>query len=142
MEYKIHTLHRGKFIWILLGGLFAVGYILSFFELRELVKIIALLFCIPAIMFLGAKLSYQDSTWTIDSNRLIIEKAGKTSEVAIDQIEYIKNHMRSGGNLLAIYRKGKSTPMRVWRNKLFVHTDQFDELTARLRELGIEFVIA
>jgi len=142
MTYKIHTLHRGKFIWILLGGLFAAGFALSYFDIREIIKIIILLFCIPAIMFLAAKISYQESVWKIDGDLLSIHKSGQTTEINIAQIEYIKNHMRSGGNLLAIYTKGKSRPTRIWRNKLFVDTDQFDELSVQLKEHGIEFIIA
>lgn len=141
-SYHIHSLHRGKFIWILLGSLFLLGYLLSYADIREIVKIIILLFSIPAALFAGAKFSYQASTWHFTDQTIRIQKPGKDIEIPIADIAYIKNHMRSGGNLLGIYREKKSTPIRIWRNKLFVAQDDFDAMLQQLKALGIEIIMA
>ena len=141
MIFHIHTLHRGRFIWILLGCLFAAGFLLSYVQVSEIVKILILLFCIPVILFLAVKVSLQPSTWDLQTDRLHIDKAGKVYEVSFENLAYIKNHLRSGGNLIAIYKNQKGTPIRIWRNKLFVKNDDFDAMMQEFRNRQIEIVI-
>ncbi|WP_313189590.1 hypothetical protein [Sphingobacterium sp.] len=141
MTYQINTLHRGRFIWILLGSLFVVGYFLSLSTLQEIYKILILLFCIPAIMWAAVRFSKQNSTWVIDNSNITITKFGKETQIPIAEITYLKNHIRSGGNLLAFHKKGKMSTVRIWRNKIFASNDQFDQLIQTIKELGIEIVI-
>lgn len=141
MTFQIFTLHRGKFIWILLSCLFLSGFILSFVELQEIAKIIILLFCIPAILFVSVKFSFITSQWQVLDNKLIIERANENHEFLFKEIKYIKNHLRSGGNLIAIYKKGKSTPLRIWRNKLFSKVDEFDSMLYHLKNKGVEIYL-
>jgi len=140
MQYSINTLHRGKFIWILLGGLFIIGIGLSWLELQEITKIIILLFCIPGLLFGAVKLNQQVSTWTIDGQQLTVITSKKTTQIDLQNISYIKNHIRSGGNLIAFHFSGKTSTKRFWRNKLFVGTDAFDELVAELKIREIEIL--
>ncbi|MGH2624544.1 MAG: hypothetical protein ACRDE7_12815 [Sphingobacterium sp.] len=139
MKYTINTLHRGKFIWILLGGLFTIGIGLSLLELQEIVKIIILLFCIPALLFGAVKFNKQSSIWTIDGDLLSISTKNKTTQFDLKQVAYIKNHVRSGGNLIAFHFSEKISTKRFWRNKLFVSPDDFDELISifKSREIHI-----
>ncbi|MGB7526591.1 hypothetical protein [Sphingobacterium cellulitidis] len=141
MIFQINTLHRGRFIWILLGSLFFVGYLLSMSNFQEIYKILILLFCIPAIMWSAVKFSKQISTWEVDNSNISITKFGKATTIPIADISYLKNHIRSGGNLLAFHTKGKSGTVRVWRNKIFASNDQFDDLIQVIKELGIDIVI-
>jgi hypothetical protein len=141
MRYQINTLHRGRFIWILLGSLFFVGYLLSLTTLQEIYKILILLFCIPVIMWSAVRFSKDSSTWEILDNKIVINIFGKEILLPIDSIAYIKNHIRSGGNLVVFHKKGKSGATRIWRNKIFANNDQFDSLISYLKELGIEIMI-
>lgn len=141
MTFEINTLHRGRFIWILLGSLFVVGYLLSLTQLQEIYKIIILLFCIPAIMWAAVRFSKDSSTWSIQNRNINITIFNKELSFAVDEISYIKNHIRSGGNLVVFHKKGKSPATRIWRNKIFASNDQFDELIAALKALEIEILI-
>ena len=140
MKYDINTLHRGKFIWILLGGLFAIGIGLSLLELQEIVKIIILLFCIPALLFGAVKFNKQTSIWTIEGNSLTVSTKNKTTQFDLQQVAYIKNHVRSGGNLLAFHFSEKISTKRFWRNKLFVGPDAYDELLNEFKLRNIDIV--
>jgi len=140
MKYDINTLHRGKFIWILLGGLFAIGIGLSLLELQEIVKIIILLFCIPALLFGAVKFNKQTSIWTIEGNSLTVSTKNKTTQFDLQQVAYIKNHVRSGGNLLAFHFSEKISTKRFWRNKLFVGPDGYDELLNEFKLRNIDIV--
>lgn len=141
MTFQINTLHRGRFIWILLAGLFAAGFLLSYFDLQEIVKIIILLFCIPLILFAAVKISFQSSTWKLTEQEIHISRAGKDIILPIAEISYIKNHLRSGGNLLAIFFNNKRATLRIWRNKLFVAADDFESLLAELKSKEIAIVL-
>lgn len=140
MQYSINTLHRGKFIWFLLSGLFIIGIGLSWLDLQEITKIIILLFCIPGLLFGAVKLNQQASTWTIDGQQLTIITAKKTTQIDLQNISYIKNHIRSGGNLIAFHFSGKNPTKRFWRNKLFVGVDAYDELFEEFRLRNIEIL--
>lgn len=142
ITYTIHTLHRGRLIQILLGALFVAGIATSLFDIDEIVKILVLLISLPLILFSSVKLSQQPSSWTISQDVIHIEKGRKVYNIPLQDLEYIKNHIRSGGNLIAIHeKKGKNGPLRFWRNKLFQSNDEFDTMVHSLKEIGIPVMI-
>lgn len=140
--FVIHTLHRGRFIQILLGSLFAVGIGASYSHIEEIPKIIALLVCLPLLLFLSVKWSQQPSTWTTKSGVLHIVKGNKAWDIDLTDITYIQNHTRSGGNLIAIHKKKKFQPIRFWRNKLFQSVDEMAELLRHLEAVGVPVTLA
>lgn len=140
--FVIHTLHRGRFIQILLGSLFAVGIGASYINIEEIPKIIALLVCLPLLLFLSVKGSQQPSTWSTKAGRLHIVKGSKNWEFDLKEITHIQNHLRSGGNLLAIHKKKKFQPIRFWRNKLFQSVDEMAEMLRHLESLGVPVTLA
>ncbi len=142
IEYKIHTLHRARFIWILLGFLFLAGFLLSFSNLGEIAKIIILLFCIPVILYTAVRVSYQTSIWKVDEEGITISRPSEEHQFSFSNIAYIKNHIRSGGNLIAIHQNNSRKVYRLWRNKLFMGEDQYDQLIHRIKEAQIEIIIA
>lgn len=139
-KFHIETLHRGRFIWVLLGGLFVAGYLLSLIPFSEIVKILVLLFCIPVLMWIAVRVNRATSVWQITEGNIRITWLGKTREFSCRQISYLKNHTRSGGNLLVFYFIDNSAPVRLWRNKLFVPDDQFDDVLAQINALEIAVV--
>jgi len=140
--FVIHTLHRGRFIQILLGSLFVVGIGASYSHIGEIPKIIALLVCLPVLLFLSVKWSQQPSTWSTTPGVLRVVKGDHTWEFNLQDITYIQNHMRSGGNLLAIHQKKKFQPTRFWRNKLFQSVDDLTEMLRHLEGLGVPITLA
>lgn len=140
--FVIHTLHRGRFIQILLGSLFVVGIGASYISIEEIPKIIALLVCLPLLLFLSVKWSQQPSTWSTHAGLLRIVKGSKTWEFDLKDITHIQNHLRSGGNLLAIHKKKKFQPVRFWRNKLFQSVDEMAEMLRHLESLGVPVTFA
>lgn len=140
--FIIHTLHRGRFIQILLGSLFAVGIAASYSNIEEIPKIIALLVCLPLLLFLSVKWSQHPSTWTTKAGMLHIVKGSKAWDIDLQEITYVQNHTRSGGNLIAIHRKNKFQPIRFWRNKLFQSVDEMAEMLKHLEALGVPVTLA
>ncbi len=141
MTYQINTLHRGRFIWILLGSLFAIGYCMSLTQLQEIYKIILLLFCFPIIMWSAVRFSRDQSYWHINDDTIQINIFGKEILIPINDISFLKNHIRSGGNLMVFHKRGKSSAVRIWRNKIFAKNDQFDDLIQKIKDLEIDIVI-
>ncbi|MGO1648431.1 MAG: hypothetical protein ACTHYC_05290 [Sphingobacterium sp.] len=140
-DFHLQTLHRGRFIWGLLSGLFVIGYVLSLMPLSEIAKILILLFCVPVLMWGSVKFNRAESLWEFNDSNIRITKFGKTHEFSIQEVAYVKNHIRSGGNLLVFYFNEKSAPIRLWRNKMFVPPDQFDALLAKIKALDIEVLL-
>lgn len=140
--FVIHTLHRGRFIQILLASLFAVGIGASYINIEEIPKIIALLVCLPLLLFLSVKGSQQPSTWSTKAGTLHIVKGSNNWEFDLKEITHIQNHLRSGGNLLAIHKKKKFQPIRFWRNKLFQSVDEMAEMLRHLESLGVPVTLA
>ncbi|MCL7988696.1 hypothetical protein M8998_12175 [Sphingobacterium sp. lm-10] len=140
--FVIHTLHRGRFIQILLGSLFVIGIGASYSNIEEIPKIIALLVCLPVLLFLSVKWSQQPSTWSITAGVLHIVKGSKEWEIDLMDITYVQNHMRSGGNLIAIHQKKKFQPLRFWRNKLFQSVDEMAEMFRYLESAGVPVTLA
>ena len=92
-------------------------------------------------MWTAVKFSKESSSWEIVNNSIVINAFEKQTTIPMEDIAYIKNHMRSGGNLVVFHKKGKSAPIRIWRNKIFAANDQFDQLIFKLKELGLEILL-
>lgn len=75
------------------------------------------------------------------AHRLCIEKGKRNYEMRVETIDHIRNHIRSGGNLLAIYRKGQNQPLRFWRNKLFQSADDYETLIQEIKRLEIPYFV-
>lgn len=140
-SYILNTLHRGRMIQILLGVLFAVGFLVARLPVIEVVKIIFVLFSLPGILFVSIRFSQQSSTWKISNSSMITEKGKKNYQIRLDNIDYVRNHVRSGGNLIAIYQKSGKSPLRFWRNKLFQSNDDFDALMLHIRSLDVPYFV-
>lgn len=138
--FHIATLHRGRYMLYLLFGVCVITAAVSRFPLQEMVKILIVLISLPFLLFLSIKLSKNNSEWTLKDKQVHILFANKTEiSFSIDQIKYLRNVPRSGGNLLMIFMHKKSTPKRFWRNKLFQKQDDLNSLIHALREEGVEY---
>lgn len=124
-----------------MGALFVAGIVASLLEINEIHKILILLISLPVILFSSVKFSQLPSEWTIAEDSIHIEKGGKVHHIPLENLEYIKNHIRSGGNLIAIYEKKGNGPLRFWRNKLFQSNDDFDAMIQAFKEKEIPVVI-
>ena len=136
--FEINTLHRRKYMISFFSLLIIAGFISSQISGSEIVKIIAILFTIPIILYLSVKWSNDKSTWEIDEQKLIIRFSNKTKTYHFRDIDHIRSLTRSGGNLYVIYLKNKS-PKRFWRNKLFVSEDDHEKLHQHLLQQDIEY---
>lgn len=96
-RYVLNTLHRGRLIQILLAALFAVAFTVSRLPAAEMVKIIIVLFSLPAILFVSIRYSRQPSAWTLSEGTMRIDKNGVQHSIQLDDIAYVRNHIRSGG---------------------------------------------
>lgn len=135
--FTLHTLHRGRLIQILLSSLFTIGITVSLSGIGEISKIIILLICLPLLLFLSVKFSQQPSQWSVDDQSLMVVKGSKRWVFPFAELTYVQNHIRSGGNLIAVHKKGAFQPVRFWRNKLFQSVDEFDELMQHLQKIQV-----
>lgn len=118
--------------------LFVAGGLSALIPAKELVKIIIMLFTIPAILFLSIKLSQNPSRWSLDDDYLTISFPNRTYTFLVTDIDHIRTLTRSGGTLYVIYFKKKS-PTRFWRNKLFQAEDDQIALQSYLTNSAIEY---
>ncbi|MEJ5055137.1 hypothetical protein [Sphingobacterium sp. MYb382] len=138
--FHIATLHRGRYMLYLLLGVCLVTAAVARFPLQEVVKILIVLISLPFLLFLSIKLSKNNSEWTIADKQVHIRFDNKNEvSFAIDEVKYLRNLPRSGGNLLMIFMHKKLTPKRFWRNKLFQKQDDLNSLIHALREEGVEY---
>lgn len=121
------------FSLLILGGILS-----SQIPASELLKVIAILFTIPIILYLSVRWSKNNSTWKLSAEELNIKFENKIDRYKIEDIDHIKSLTRSGGNLYIIHLKHKS-PKRYWRNKLFSHNDDNTELHQTLTDSAIEY---
>src|SRR5690606_5887194 len=135
-DYEIATLHRGKYMLILLVGLCVVTVIIAQIPIQEVQKIIIVLLSLPLLIFLGTKWSAKPSRWNLNNGRLSIYFQNKPQEIDIENIRYIRNVPRSGGNLIMIFLKDAKQPKRYWRNKLFQSADDLEALMHALKMEG------
>ena len=141
-DFEIATLHRGKYMLVLLAGLCVVTVLVSQLSIQEILKIIIVLLSVPLLLFLGTKWSANPSRWRIDDRLLSINFKNDSHSIDIQTIKYIRNVPRSGGNLIMIFFKDARQPKRYWRNKLFQNADDLDSLIHALKMEGIEYYYA
>ncbi|WP_153844871.1 hypothetical protein [Sphingobacterium paramultivorum] len=136
--FHLSTLHRGKYMLILLISIFLIGMGMSKVPIQEILKIIIALLMIPLALYLAIKSSTLSSTWVLDENILQISNAKKTIVFPLNNISHIRNLKRSGGNLIII-NQNKGPAFRTWRNKLFQKEDDLPLLTEALKDANIEY---
>lgn len=136
--FHLSTLHRGKYMLILLISIFLIGMGMSKVPIQEILKIIIALLMIPLALYLAIKSSTLSSTWVLDENTLQISNAKKTIVFPLHNISHIRNLKRSGGNLIII-NQNKGPAFRTWRNKLFQKEDDLPLLTEALKDADIEY---
>lgn len=141
-DFEIATLHRGKYMLVLLGGLCVETVLVSQLSIQEILKIIIVLLSVPLLLFLGTKWSANPSRWRIDDRLLSINFKNDSHSIDIQTIKYIRNVPRSGGNLIMIFFKDARQPKRYWRNKLFQNADDLESLIHALKMEGIEYYYA
>lgn len=92
-------------------------------------------------MWSAVRFSRDQSYWHINDDTIQINIFGKEILIPINDISFLKNHIRSGGNLMVFHKRGKSSAVRIWRNKIFAKNDQFDDLIQKIKDLEIDIVI-
>jgi len=137
-RFHIHTLHRGKYMLCFFIGLFLAGALGSKLPIKEIFKVVTVLFTIPLILYIAVKISQQPSTWILSENKLIIDFGGNVKTIDLQEVDHIRSLTRSGGNLYVIYFHKKS-PLRIWRNKLFQEDDDHIALHEALLTHPIEY---
>lgn len=138
--YHIATLHRGRYMIYLLVGVCLVTALVARIPIQEIVKIIIVLLSLPVLLLLSTKLSKNTSDWTIKDKEVHILFANKRTEsFHIDDVKYLRNVPRSGGNLLMLFFKKGNGTKRFWRNKLFQKDDDLNSLIHALKQEGIDY---
>lgn len=139
-NFHIATLHRGKYMLLLLIGVCVVTALVSRLPLQETVKIITVLLSLPFLLFASVKWSNNNSVWTVKDGEVEIEFSSRVKErFSLREVKYLRNLPRSGGNLIMIYLHEQRKPKRYWRNKLFQRDDDLNALIHALRQQGIEY---
>lgn len=136
--YVINTLHRGRYMLSFFVLLFIAGGISSLIPASEIIKIIAILFLIPLILYISVRVSQTPSSWIILDNEITISFPNKEYKFSVDEINHIRSLTRSGGTLYVIYLNHKS-PKRYWRNKLFQNEDDQLALQQALTNSPFEY---
>ncbi|MEZ0456011.1 hypothetical protein ABTW23_06275 [Sphingobacterium thalpophilum] len=136
--FHLSTLHRGKYMFILLTSIVIIGIGMSKVPIQEIYKIIITLLLVPLAMFLAVKSAALPSTWQLEADRLTVSNSKKTLVIPLSDISHIRNLKRSGGNLIII-SKNKGAAFRTWRNKLFQKEDDLPLLVEAFREANIEY---
>jgi hypothetical protein len=137
--FHIATLHRGRFMLLLLAGVCLITAFVSRMPIQEIAKILAVLISLPFLIFLSTKWSKAPSVWTINQEKVTVESGTGTDTFMLGDIKYIRNLPRSGGNLLMIFFHKEKAPRRYWRNKLFQQADDLDAMIHAFRQRGIEY---
>ncbi len=136
--FHLSTLHRGKYMFILLTSILLIGVGMSKVPIQEIYKIIIALLMVPLALYLAIKCSSLESTWQLDADKLNISNKKRTIEFALSNISHIRNLRRSGGNLIII-NQNKGAAFRTWRNKLFQKEDDLPLLVEAIEEANIEY---
>ena len=138
--FHIATLHRGKYMILLLIGVCIVTAIVSRLPIQEVPKILIVLCSLPLLLFLSIKWSRNDSHWIVTDSEIAIHFHDKKQDtLLLADIKYLRNLPRSGGNLIMIFNKRKKQPKRYWRNKLFQKDDDLNALIHVLKQQGVEY---
>lgn len=138
--FQIATLHRGRYMLLLLLGVCVVTLIVSKIPISEIVKIVIVLFSLPILLYISVKFSKNNSTWELTDDQLILHFKNKQETIPLEDIEYIRNLPRSGGNLIMLFIKNKRMAKRYWRNKLFQNNDDLDAFLTLIKNRNIEYV--
>ena len=139
-SFHIATLHRGRYMLLLLAGVCLVTLIAAQVPISEIAKILVVLFSLPLLIFCSAKWSKNDSVWMVQDGEIRIQFGNQQSEsFPLANIKYLRNVPRSGGNLLMFFFKKDKTPKRYWRNKLFTKADDLNALVHAIRQEGVEY---
>lgn len=139
-SFQIATLHRGRYMLLLLAGVCLVTAIASRLPMPEIAKILVVLVSLPLLIFCSTKWSKNNSTWTIQQGKVVIAFKNQPQEsFPLNSIKYFRNVPRSGGNLMMFFFKKGKTTKRYWRNKLFQKADDLNALVHALRQEGVEY---
>lgn len=138
LSFKIATLHRGRYMLLMMLFVLALVYIVSRLPLSEVVKIMGSLFSLPLVLYIAVKCSRKPTVWTIDSESLTIEDPTSHKIIPLNTIDYVRNLRRSGGNLIIIKLK-TGAHVRAWRNKLFESEDDLKNLCQSLKDSKLEY---
>lgn len=139
-SFHIATLHRGRYMLLLLAGVCVVTAVASRLPIPEIAKILVVLVSLPLLIFGSIRWSRNNSVWTITPEQVSIQfKDNRQESFSPQDIKYLRNVPRSGGNLIMIFFKKKETTKRYWRNKLFEKADDLDALVHALRQEGVEY---
>ncbi|UIR55543.1 hypothetical protein LZQ00_14885 [Sphingobacterium sp. SRCM116780] len=138
LSFKISTLHRGRYMLLLLLFVLTLVYIVTRLPLSEVVKIMIALFSLPLVLFIAVKCAKKTSVWTIENNQLTMENSSFSKTIPLTDIDYVRNLRRSGGNLIIIKLKQKGN-IRAWRNKLFEAEDDLKSFCESLKDQKIEY---
>lgn len=139
-SFHIATLHRGRYMLLLLVGVCIVTAIVSRLPIPEIAKILVVLISLPLLIFSSIRWSQNNSIWTIAQGQVSIQFKNQEEEsFSLLDIKYLRNVPRSGGNLLMFFFKKKQKTKRYWRNKLFEKADDLHALVHALRQEGVEY---
>ncbi|NGM66612.1 hypothetical protein [Sphingobacterium sp. SGR-19] len=139
-SFHIATLHRGRYMLLLLAGVCLVTAIASRLPISEIAKILVVLVSLPLLIFCSTRWSKNDSVWTIQDGKIMIQfKNQQADSFPLNDIKYLRNVPRSGGNLMLFFFRKDKTPKRYWRNKLFEKADDLDALVHAIKQEGIEY---
>jgi hypothetical protein len=136
--FSLSTLHRGRYMFILLTAILLIGIGMSKVPIQEIFKIIIALLLVPFALFLAIKCAMLPSTWQLDADTLTISNSKKKVVFPLSDISHIRNLKRSGGNLIIISRN-KGSAFRTWRNKLFQKEDDLPVLVEAIKAANIEY---
>lgn len=137
-SYHIATLHRGRYMLLLLVGVCIATVIAARLPITEIAKILVVLLSLPLLIFLSTRWSRNNSEWKIANGRISIQFRNQQEHLILKDIKYLRNVPRSGGNLIMIFQKNGKTK-RYWRNKLFQKADDLNALVHALKQEGIEY---
>lgn len=139
-SFHIATLHRGRYMLLLLAGVCLVTAVSSRLPISEIVKILVVLVSLPLLIFCSIKWSKNDSVWTIQEGKVVIQFKNQQEEsFPLANIKYLRNVPRSGGNLIMFFFKKDMKTKRYWRNKLFEKADDLNALVHAIRQEGVEY---
>ncbi len=139
-SFHIATLHRGRYMLLLLAGVCLITAIASRFPISEIAKILVVLVSLPLLIFCSTKWSKNDSVWIIKEGKVVIQfKNQQEDSFPLDNIKYLRNVPRSGGNLIMFFFKKDKKTKRYWRNKLFEKADDLHALVHAIRQEGVEY---
>jgi len=125
---------------LLLAGVCVVTAVASRLPIPEIAKILVVLVSLPLLIFGSIRWSRNNSVWTITPEQVSIQFNDNQQEsFSLQDIKYLRNVPRSGGNLIMIFFKKKEKTKRYWRNKLFEKADDLDALVHALRQEGVEY---